>query len=62
VLEQSGQNRTIDIGEHGSADLTLKHQQLMQQDQYLHLLLPLTRRQQPQHSKSIGGSNVDQAQ
>jgi hypothetical protein len=62
VVEQPGKNRTIDIDEHGSADLTLKHQQLMPQHQYLHLLLPLTHRQKAQQSKRVGGSKVDQTQ
>jgi hypothetical protein len=62
MVEQPGQNRTIDIGERRPADLTLKHQQLMPQHQYLHLLLPLPHQQRAQQSKRVGGSKVDQAQ
>jgi hypothetical protein len=62
-MEQPGQNRMVNVGEHRPADLTLKDQHLMPPDQHLHILLPLTRRQQAQQSQSIrGGSKVGQAQ
>jgi hypothetical protein len=59
---ETGEDRTVGVGEGGLADLTLQDQQLVPECKDLDVLVPIAHRQQAQKNEGTGHGKIGETQ